>query len=217
MYQPFDISTWKRRSAYEFFRHYDNPFFNICTYLEVGPLYAFCKRAGLSFHFSMIHCALAVVNDFLEFRLRIKADKLVVYDQIDCGSTVLSQDEVFSFCYFKWHSDLLEFIENAQQVTREHFQAEQFDPRSDELNLIYFSAIPWVSFSSISHAKRFNSKESIPLITFGKYFEDKGVLKIPISIEVNHALVDGYHVGKYLTLLQENINQFADKENDQWI
>lgn len=217
MYTPFDVSTWKRRSAYAFFKTYDNPFFNICTHLEVGPLHSWCKQEGLSFHLTMMHYAAAVVNDFMEFKLRIKDGSVVLCSEVDCGSTVLSKDEVFSFCYFKWNSDLRQFVANAEQVMEAHFESERFDPRSDALNLIYFSAIPWVSFTSISHAKRFNSQESIPLITFGKYFTENGQLKLPISIEVNHALVDGYHVGQYLTRLQANLLENRPEAGKLWV
>jgi chloramphenicol O-acetyltransferase type A len=34
-------------------------------------------------------------------------------------------------------------------------------------------------------------------------FEDGGRKKIPHSVEVNHAMMDGFHIGKYFNLLQE--------------
>jgi chloramphenicol O-acetyltransferase type A len=207
-FRKLDIENWKRKDIYHFFKTYDNPYYNICSKLEVENLYQFCKKENLSFNLALLHSTLLVINDLQEFKLRIEGDEVIEYATINCGSTVLSEDETFSFCYFNFCESMSEFIENSRKVIDLHLQKKQFDPRDNVQNLIYFSVLPWINFTSITHAKRFNSGESIPLITFGKLHQTNQVRQIPISVEVNHALVDGIHVGKFLNKLQSFINQF---------
>lgn len=207
-FRKLDIENWKRKDIYHFFKTYDNPYYNICSKLEVENLYQFCKKENLSFNLALLHSTLLVINDLQEFKLRIEGDEVIEYATINCGSTVLSEDETFSFCYFNFCESMSEFIENSRKVIDLHLQKKQFDPRDNVQNLIYFSVLPWINFTSITHAKRFNSSESIPLITFGKLHQTDQVRQIPISVEVNHALVDGIHVGKFLNKLQSFINQF---------
>lgn len=74
--------------------------------------------------------------------------------------------------------------------------------------MIHCSFIPWVSFSSFKHAR--NSKlelNGIPKFVFGKYVKEDKIIKMPFSIEVHRALIDGLHVGKLLEILQDKINK----------
>ena len=45
--------------------------------------------------------------------------------------------------------------------------------------------------------------DSIPRVSWGKYFEDNGKIKMPISVQVHHAMMDGLHVGRYFEMIQD--------------
>lgn len=53
-----------------------------------------------------------------------------------------------------------------------------------------------------------NKEDSIPRISFGKYFKQDNKVLLPYSVQVNHMLLDGIHVGKYIEKLQNFINEF---------
>ena len=48
-----------------------------------------------------------------------------------------------------------------------------------------------------------NPADSIPRIAWGKYFEENGKIKLPLSVQAHHSLVDGVHVGQYFNKVQE--------------
>jgi chloramphenicol O-acetyltransferase type A len=72
-------------------------------------------------------------------------------------------------------------------------------------DLIHYSVIPWIAFTSFTHAKKYNTRDSIPKIVFGKYCDDSGVAKMPVSVEVHHALMDGIHVGEFFEIFQKHL------------
>jgi len=74
-------------------------------------------------------------------------------------------------------------------------------------NVIHYSSLPWINFTSISHARAFRFKDSCPKISFGKMLEQNGRLQMPVSIHVHHALMDGFHVGQFINLFQELMHQ----------
>jgi cytochrome d ubiquinol oxidase subunit II len=74
--------------------------------------------------------------------------------------------------------------------------------RADRDDLVYHSVIPWVSFTSISHARDSRRQSGIPKVTFGKYREAGGRVLMPVSVEVHHALMDGLHVGRFFERLE---------------
>ncbi|MGD9900541.1 MAG: CatA-like O-acetyltransferase, partial [Calditrichaceae bacterium] len=84
---------------------------------------------------------------------------------------------------------------------------ESLDARADEDNMIHYSVIPWIAFTGLSHSRRFGREDSIPKIVFGKYQTKNGRLMMPISVEVHHSLMDALHVSRYLTRLQEILDQ----------
>jgi len=49
--------------------------------------------------------------------------------------------------------------------------------------------------------------DSIPRYAWGKFFQDGDSLKTPLCVEVNHALIDGAHVGKFYTTVQDYLQQ----------
>ncbi len=65
------------------------------------------------------------------------------------------------------------------------------------------TSIPWISFTGTTHPIQMNPVDSIPRIAWGKYFEENGKIKLPLSIQVHHALVDDLHVGQYFNAIQE--------------
>jgi chloramphenicol O-acetyltransferase type A len=75
------------------------------------------------------------------------------------------------------------------------------DAREDRDDLIYHSVIPWVAFTSISHARDSKRQSGIPKITFGKYRDVGGRVMMPVSVEAHHALMDGLHVGRFFERL----------------
>jgi chloramphenicol O-acetyltransferase type A len=85
--------------------------------------------------------------------------------------------------------------------------------RSDVVNLIRFSTLPWLDFTSLSHARDLSLEDSAPRITFGKIAEADDRRTMPVSIYVNHALADGLHVGQFVEQLEQHLRE-PDKTLD---
>jgi chloramphenicol O-acetyltransferase type A len=205
-----NIDQWPRKDQFYFFKDYDNPFFNICTEVDVTELHDFSKQNEFSFFLTSIYATLKAANLIEEFRYRIKDDGVIVHDQIHAGSTFLKEDDTFGFVYLTYKSSINDFYVEADDTLQQmKGQKETLDPRSEQDDLIHYSVIPWISFLSISHARKFKKNDSIPKIVLGKYHEKEQQLVMPVSIELHHSLADGLHVANYLNKLQEILDQPA--------
>lgn len=212
-YNTLNIDLWKRKEQFYFFKDYENPFFNICADVDVTKLYKDSKVNNYSFFLASLFCSIKSANLFEPFRYRIKDDQVIIYDKINLGSTVLNDDETFNFCYFNYNSDFPTFQSEAQVVLNQNkLHRLNMDAHRSNDDLIYYSVIPWVSFTSFSHARNFSVRESIPKIVFGKVTEKSDKLVMPVSVEVHHALMDGFHVGKYFELFQDTLNSSIFEE-----
>ena len=208
MFKHLDLETWSRRRHFEFFRNSDDPFFNLCTEVDVTRLVE--KVSSLthgSFFLASLWISTRAANETESFRYRLEGDSILVFDSVDCGSTILREDETFGFGYFRYTTDYSQFAsEGAREIARVRSETGDLRERTDSLAMIYYSVIPWVSFSSFSHARNRGERDSIPRIVFGRHHPDHGRRMMPISVEVHHALMDGLHVARYLERMQDYLN-----------
>lgn len=201
-----ELEQWNRRAAYEYFKDYDDPFFNITAHLDVTELYRFCKTHGLSFALANLFLSLRTADEIAEFRRRVVGERIVEFDRIHATQTILNDDETFSFCYFENRGTIFEFDEAGRAAIEKYKRLKSFDVEGDRLDLLYYSVIPWVSFTSFKNAMRLDDRQTIPRLVFGRMFEDAGRRRLPHSVEVHHAIMDGLHVGRYFMKLQEKFD-----------
>ncbi len=205
--KKISIENWQRKAQYNFFKNYEDPFFNITATLDVTKLYIYCKKHNLSFFLAGLYVANKAINSIPEFKLRIKDDAIIEFDEIHIDSTVLNVDNTFSFCHFPAKPTLFEFVENGSKIIENHKNGIIDDSHVYDLDVVHNTTIPWVSLTGFKHARNGNEKNiGIPKIVFGKYFDENGVKKMPFSVEVHHALMDGLHVGMLFEKMQQLIN-----------
>ena len=208
MPEYLDTETWSRRHLFRLFKEYDDPFFNVCADVDVTPLLGFARARNLSFFITYHYLSLRTANEVVPFRYRLRGDRVLVHDRVDAGAVVLLADESFTFVYFDFTEDFGAFHEGARaSVERARVEPPPLDARAGRDDLVYHSVIPWVAFTSISHARHSRQQSGIPKVTFGKYRDVGGRVLMPVSVEVHHALMDGLHVGRFFQRLE---GYFAD-------
>ena len=205
-YTVIDTSNWNRKSTFDFFQTFEIPFYNITANVDVTNLKKHCDKNGYSFFLVSLFLSQKVISKTENFRYRLTNNEVRNYETTQAGSTILLENKTFAFCYFDIEADLEKFIKQGEIAIKNFKENPDFEPREGDLNMIFYSIIPWISFTSFQHARRFEENDSIPRIVFGKYFEQNQSLQMPISVEVHHSLVDGYHVGQYFELFQKEIN-----------
>jgi len=198
-----DLETWPRRDLFEFFRGYQNPYFNICTQLDITRLMTVLRdRPGVSVSLAYHYFALRIANEIEPFHYRLEGeDRVAIHEVINGGTTVLLPNETFTYAYFDYREDFQQFITEAGEAI-ERVRAEGSLKPTMRYDLIYFTTLPWVSFTSFAHARTPGRGESIPRIAFGKFLRDGDRIHLPISVEVHHALMDGLHVGRFFMSLE---------------
>lgn len=208
--KEFDVENWNRNAQYQFFKTYEDPFFNITANLDITNLYKYCKQHHLSFSLACLYVALKCANEITEFKLRFKNDKVYIFETVNIGSTILNDDFTFSFCDFEFQTSIFAFDKNGKKVLEKHKKGIVFDAQQNELGIIHCSTIPWVSFTGFKHARKGDEGlRGIPKIVFGKLITKNEIKKIPFSVEVHHALMDGYHVGLLYEKMQKFINELV--------
>lgn len=204
-----NIENWHRKASYLFFKDYNDPFFNVTFNVDISLLKSYCTKENLTFNFAFLHQLICCTNVLPNFKLRIFNEEIYSFDTIDVGTAILKENTSFVFCYFPFMESLHDFISIAKQQIKKQSASLIFGTEENRLDLIHTSILPWISFTGIKHARKGDEHtKGIPKFMIGKIFEQNGKLLIPLNIEVHHGLMDGYHVGEFVRLLEEKLAKF---------
>lgn len=193
-----DVSNWKRNAHFAFFREFEQPFFGINTEINCTKAYQYCKAYGVPFLLFYLHKALAAVNQVREFRYRIENDEVVEYQVINGSITVLRLDETFDFAYFDYTRHFDEFRRVAGEAIQACKTTRGLSLAPTTTNLIHFSILKGVRFTSMQHAQSLRGMDSVPKIVFGKIATRDGQVFLPVAVHAHHALCDGLHAERML-------------------
>lgn len=72
---------------------------------------------------------------------------------------------------------------------------------------MHCSALPWIDFTSITYARMFKRKDSVPKISYGQITQKRDQYMMSISVFVHHGLIDGLHISRFKEEFQALLNE----------
>lgn len=205
--RKIDLETWPRTAMFHFFKNFTEPFHGVCIRMDCTEAFAYAKASRISVFLTLVHCSLVAAHGVQNFRTRILNGEPWEFKRINAGCAVGRENGTIGFAHYPFHDDLIEFARTGSEAIEEAKNRTDLE-RPPGQNLIRFSSLPWLDFTSLSHARNFNVEDSAPRISFGKITESDGRRTLPVSIHVHHGLVDGSHVGEFVDLLQARLDCF---------
>ncbi len=203
---PIDLSTWKRRDHYLWFRKYEQPFFSVTVDIDVTAAWKSSLRSGaVSFFLTSLFTMLKAANDVEAFRLRLRPRGVWRHDRVAVGPTVMRRDETFGFSRLEPADTLQEFAARGRAAIA-HAAARRGleSPKKSSDDIIFHSVLRWIRFTSFANALP-GGGDSIPRIVFGQCTRERGRMKMPVAVEVHHALVDGLDVARFFERFAANL------------
>jgi len=198
-----NLETWPRREHFRVFNAWDYPHFSLCANVDLTAFYPVVKQRGISFTVATVYVLARAANAIPEFRYRIRAGEVVEHEIVHPATTILKNNDLFTFCTIDYTEDFSLFAARAAEqiaYVKEHPTLED-EPGQDDL--LFMTSIPWVSFTSVMHPFQLHPVDSVPRFAWGKFFEDGEFLKMPLGVQAHHALMDGIHVGRFYEKVQD--------------
>ncbi len=203
--KEINIESWNRKRLYTHFRQLKDPYFGVVIPFDVTKAYKFSKAQNVSFFVKYLHDCMKAINAVDNFRYRIIDDKVVDFDVIHASATITRKDNTYGFSYITFNENLEQFVINFNKEKERIQNSDELYPPVNGQDCIHCSALPCFSFSGHKEPSS-GQLESIPELAFSKVEETNGKLIMNVSIHVNHALIDGYHVGLFAEKFQNNLN-----------
>lgn len=199
--RQINLETWSRYSHFRIFNTWDYPHFNMCANVDLTNFYPYTKQAGISFTIAVVYIITRAANTIPEFRTRIREEGVVEHAVVHPSTTILTDNGLFTFCSIEYTQDFPGFAYRAAEQIAQVKNNPSLNNESGD-NWLYMTSIPWVTFTSFMHPLDF-PVDSIPRFAWGKFFMEGQLIRMPLSVQGHHALMDGLHMGMFYEKVQE--------------
>ena len=202
-----DVDRWKRREHFALYRELAQPFWSVTAEVDVTAIWDACARDGRSFFLATSFVALQTLNAIEAFRLRLRPEGVWRHDEVGLSPTVLRPDETFAFAMLRPAASFAAFEAASRSVMHAAEQSSTLEPLAPEADdVVYHSSLPWIRFTAFTNAVG-RGNDSIPRLVFGRAVSDGNARRMPVAVEVHHALVDGLDVARFLERFEQTLAQ----------
>ena len=199
-----DLNTWNRREHFALYRQQIKCGFSLTTKLDITALRTALAETDYKFYPVMIYLISRVVNQFPEFRMAMKDNALIYWDQTDPVFTVFHKEtETFSALFCRYCPDISEFMAGYNAVMAEYQHNTALFPQGAlPENHLNISSLPWVSFDGFNLNITGNDDYFAPVFTMAKFQQEDNRVLLPVSVQVHHAVCAGFHAARFINTLQ---------------
>ncbi|MBJ9109806.1 type A chloramphenicol O-acetyltransferase [Citrobacter sp. FDAARGOS_156] len=204
-YTAVDLSRWPRKEHFEVFQSFAQSTINQTVLLDITAVLKHIKEIGWKFYPTMISLLAKVVNKHTEFRMAIKNNELVIWNEIHPSYTIFhNETETFSSLWSRYDGNIYHFQNTYSEDVARYCNNLSYWPKGESPENVFFvSAIPWVSFTSFNINIANMQNFFAPMFTLGKYYEQDGKVVLPLAVQVHHSVCDGFHLARLINELQE--------------
>lgn len=214
-FNKIDFATWKRTSRFEHYFKQLRCTYSVTANLDITHLKQRINCDKIKLYPCLIYAVTTIVNQHEEFRISMDDNgNIGTWSSLNPSYTVFHREtETFSEIWSDWDDRFELFLANYNSDLKSYGREESISPKPNmPKNCFPISCLPWISFTGFNLNIFADGSYLLPIFTWGKYFEiiENGNTKIqiPLSIQVHHAVCDGFHVSRFVNELQELLERF---------
>lgn len=203
--RPVDLDRWPRREHFEHYRDRVPCTWEMTVELDVTDFAETVRATDRRTYASQIWAIASVVNRHAEFRMQLLDDgSPAVWDVVHPMFTVFHPDtETFSVLTVPYDDDPARFHESAVATMERYRDDHRMFPQEDRpRNVFDISTLPGASFTGFALHVRDGWDHLLPIFTIGRYRFVEGRTLMPLALQVNHAVTDGFHGSRFVDELQ---------------
>lgn len=200
-----DPDIWERGPV---FRHFIDDLrcvMSMTVDLDVTRLLDNVHQQGLSLYPTMIWMVTKILNAHPEFRYGWDDQgRLILWDRIEPYYADFHPDrKSFVKLVTPFDPDLETFHRRFLEDRNRYAALDHFDQIGVPPNTFDVSCLPWVRYRSFD-MHIFDSGTYLgPVVTWGKYEPAGKRVLMPLSLNIHHAVADGFHLSRFFLELQE--------------
>lgn len=179
--------------------------YSVTVPLDVTILRKKLKDLGHKFFPTYLYLVTTVINKEELFKVSLNEGVLGYWDSLNPAYPQFHEDDKstsllwteYNTCYEKFYQ---RYLEDTKQHGDSHgiLSSKGVPPA----NTYIVSCIPWFTFQSFSLHNHGIKDYYFPSFEAGAFVEENGQIKMPLSVTVHHATIDGYQLKVFFEELQ---------------
>ena len=212
-YRIIDLETYYRRDVFRHFAEHSKCSVSMTKRVDVTALYDFSKRTGTKFYLNFLYVLTKALNSRDDYRMywAYQTNELRCYDRINPVQYVFHEDsETFSVVYTEYDPDWRTFYDRAAADLERGKTLTGCDPHNPAYpNWFDASCVPWIDYDAVNVELPDGWLYLAPIVNWGKFTEENGVKRMPLTIRLNHAIADGYLLAKAFLTVEAEIENLC--------
>ena len=206
-YKEINLDAWDRGKLFRFYIDNLRNVMSITVDIDVTSLTTFVRAHGLKFYPTMIWIVSKVINSHEEFRYSLDdKGKLIRWEYVSPYYTDFhKEDETFVKLVTGYSEDLNEFHNRYLADKQRYRKLRAFDLTVPK-NTFDVSCLPWVKYKSFDIHVFDSGTYLAPVVTWGKYALENDRIMMPLSMNIHHAVADGFHLCRFFNEVQALID-----------
>ena len=205
-YELIDMQKFDRADYFSYFMSVGTTI-EFTAKVDVTKVIEKCKHDKLNFQAVMLYQLYKAVNTIENFKFDVLEDKLIKWNRIvPTFSSMNKNSKLFFTLYADMQENCMDYNEQYQKTVEKYADSTTIVPQGIlPGNVFNVSCIPWLHFEHFSSNSKTMENKVVKMITFGKYEQIDCRYVLPLTIQISHAIADGYHVALFFEKLQEEL------------
>lgn len=206
-YELIDMQKFDRADYFYYFMGVGTTI-EFTAKIDVTKMIERCINDSLNFQAVMLYQLYKAINTIENFKYDVLEGNLIKRDKIvPTFSSMNKNSKLFFILYADMQETCVEYNEQYRKIVEEYANSTTIVPQGTlPENIFNVSCIPWLHFEHFSSNSKTMENKVAKMITFGKYEKIDGCFVLPLTIQISHAIADGYHVALFFEKLQEELN-----------
>lgn len=206
-YELIDMKNFDRADYFQYFMSVGTTI-EFTAKVDVTKTIKKCEIDKLNFQAVMLHMLYKAVNSVENFKLDVLGGELIKWNKVvPTFSSMNKSNKLFFTLFVNMCENCVDYNAQYLKTVKEYAHSATIVPQGVlPDNVFNVSCVPWLHFEHFSSNSKINENKIVKMITFGKYEQINGQLVLPLTMQVSHAIADGYHVALFFERIQEYLN-----------
>lgn len=199
-----EVKDFKRQTLFDMYNSRTNPFAIVTTRIDITNIYNLCKKYK-HYYASIAYFLTKAMNRVEEFKYRYIDNKIYKCEVIRPSFTDILDDHTIGFYTCDMIDDYEKFLVHFDEVKKTFLDGTYVNDLGEDV--VWVSCQPWFNFTGV--IPPYDKTITIPQFNWDRFTFEGEKCYINLMIMVHHGFADGYHIGKLIEAIEDEISNIG--------